>query len=155
MNQEYENRLEKLIDRELKNLPAMKAPAGLSARILAAVEKKVRVPWYRRAWQTWPIALQVISVVLLLTAILGAYMGCAYLIQGPAVTSFAASVKNSLSGLGAALNVLSALGNAVMLVVKSMGTTAVVTCVLLVVFGYTSCVGLGSVYLRLAMARKY
>lgn len=155
MNQDYENRFEKLIDRELKSLPTMKAPVGLSARIMAAVERKTRVPWYRREWQTWPLGLQVLSVILLLAALLGTYMGCAYLLQGAAVSSFAASIKDALSGLGAALNALGALGNAVVLVLKSMGTTALVTCLLLVVFGYTSCVGLGSVYLRMAMARKY
>jgi hypothetical protein len=51
----------------------LSAPQTLLPRVLAAVEKWSRRPWYARAWVTWPIGLQAASAVtLLLLALSGA-----------------------------------------------------------------------------------
>ena len=55
MNPNHETELEALVDRELKSLPPLAAPPSLAPRILAALAARAAVPWYRRAWQEWPI----------------------------------------------------------------------------------------------------
>ena len=64
--------LERLIDRELRKLPAPRAPRTLLPRVMAAVQESARRPWYSRAWMTWPIGWQVASVCLLFAALGGA-----------------------------------------------------------------------------------
>ncbi|MEO8481593.1 MAG: hypothetical protein ABI634_05235 [Acidobacteriota bacterium] len=57
--------LEHLIDRELRDLPAPRAPRSLLSRVMAAGAEAQR-PWYARAWRTWPVGWQAASVVLCL-----------------------------------------------------------------------------------------
>jgi|SRR5687768_10325259 hypothetical protein len=66
--------LEQRVDRELRRLPAPRAPQTLLPRVLAAVEAWVNRPWYTRAWFTWPLGWQVASVALLALAIAGVWM---------------------------------------------------------------------------------
>jgi len=66
--------LEQKVDRELRRLPAPRAPHTLLPRVLAAVEAWVNRPWYTRAWFTWPVGWQVASVALLALIIAGVWM---------------------------------------------------------------------------------
>ena len=66
--------LEQKVDRELRRLPAPRAPHTLLPRVLAAVEAWVNRPWYTRAWFTWPLGWQVASVALLALAVAGVWM---------------------------------------------------------------------------------
>jgi hypothetical protein len=66
--------LEQRVDRELRRLPAPRAPHTLLPRVLAAVEAWVNRPWYTRAWFTWPLGWQVASVALLALAIGGVWL---------------------------------------------------------------------------------
>ena len=64
--------LEQPIDRALKRLPALHAPATLLPRVMAAVQQWAAKPWYERAWFTWPRSLQIASataVFLLIVAL--------------------------------------------------------------------------------------
>src|SRR5258705_4824538 len=66
MNLEYEKRLENEIHRELKKLPELIAPRTLISRVMAAIEARLRLPWYRQSWQVWPLPLRAVSLVILL-----------------------------------------------------------------------------------------
>jgi len=65
--------LERLVDRELRSLPPVRAPRTLLPRVLAAVHAKTR-PWYSRAWLTWPLGWQIASLVVLLGTVAGGAM---------------------------------------------------------------------------------
>jgi hypothetical protein len=64
--------LERLADRELRRLPAPRAPHTLLPRVMAAVEAWAGRPWYSRAWFTWPVGWQAASVAAVVLAIAGA-----------------------------------------------------------------------------------
>jgi hypothetical protein len=64
--------LERLIDRELRRLPAPAAPRTLLPRVMGAVRAAEPQPWFSRAWRTWPPAWQIVSMVLLFAALGGA-----------------------------------------------------------------------------------
>ena len=57
--------LDRTVHRELRRLPSPMAPATLLPRVLAAVQQWSQRPWYERAWFTWPIGWQVISLAAL------------------------------------------------------------------------------------------
>jgi hypothetical protein len=60
--------LDRLIDGALRRLPTPHAPDSLLPRVLAAAEHLEHLeriagrPWYGRAWVTWPLAWQGVSV---------------------------------------------------------------------------------------------
>ena len=64
--------LERLADRELRRLPAPRSPHTLLPRVMAAVEAWAGRPWYSRAWFTWPIGWQAVSVTALALLVTGA-----------------------------------------------------------------------------------
>ena len=66
--------LEKRAHRELRQLPALRAPHTLLPRVMAAVEEWSRRPWYTRAWLTWPRAWQAVSAAALVLLIAGGVM---------------------------------------------------------------------------------
>ena len=52
--------LERLIARELRSLPAPRAPRTLLPRVMAAATAAAERPWYSRAWLQWPVGWQLI-----------------------------------------------------------------------------------------------
>jgi hypothetical protein len=66
--------LERLVDRELKRLPAPRAPRTLMPRVMAATAGKRPLAWYSRPWLEWPMALQLVSVVVAGVLAAGAWM---------------------------------------------------------------------------------
>jgi hypothetical protein len=63
--------LDDRLDRELGRLPSPPAPPTLLPRVMAAVDERVRAPWYRRAWITWPAGWQVASATGLAAVVVG------------------------------------------------------------------------------------
>lgn len=59
--------LERLIDAELRRLPAPTAPPAFLPRVLAAAQPAR--PWYGRAWLTWPRQWRATAVVLYAAAV--------------------------------------------------------------------------------------
>ena len=89
--------LERQIERELKTLPAPRAPRTLLPRIMAAVEESASRPWYSRAWLDWPTRWQFASALLLIGMVAG---GSALLPQLSATVnalSFVADVRGDVA----------------------------------------------------------
>lgn len=51
--------LEKLIHQTLRSLPAHRAPRSLESRVLAAIEARASLPWWRQSFTQWPVAARV------------------------------------------------------------------------------------------------
>src|SRR5262249_40733510 len=68
MNSEYEKNLEQQIDRTLKRLPDLAAPASLLPRVMETIARRHALPWYHQPWQMWPAALRACTLVLLLAS---------------------------------------------------------------------------------------
>ena len=56
--------LEQRLGERLRRLPAVRAPRGLLPNVMAATAAARALPWYSRPWLTWPVALQVLSIVI-------------------------------------------------------------------------------------------
>jgi hypothetical protein len=154
MNPEYEKRLEVEIDRQLKALPPLVAPATLAARVLAVIENRVALPWHRESWPAWPLALRAVSLLVLL-GVFGALCFAGWEVsQAPSVLAAGHRIAGWFSGLNTIWNATSALGGAVVVVAKHLGTGFIIGCLAAVALGYALCLGLGTFYVRLAFARR-
>jgi len=61
--------LERLADRELRALPAPRAPQSLLPRVMRAVETLAARPWYSRPWISWPVGWQAASALALVAVV--------------------------------------------------------------------------------------
>jgi len=154
VNQEYEKRLEAEIDRALKGLREMPAPRLLVSQVMAALEQRARLPWYRQPWQMWPLPLRVVSLLILL-AVFGGLCFAGWKL--PHTAAFAAAIHRIggwFSGVTTLWNALNVLMGALVVTVKHLGTGFMIACLAALAFGYAMCVGLGTVYVRLGLARR-
>ncbi len=151
---EYEKQLETAIDRELRGLPELQAPAALQQRVLAAIRLGATAPWYRRSWEYWPVALRWGSLAFLL-AFFGAVVFAGWeLSRAAGFAAVRSELAGLFSGVSAVWNTVHALLAAVALVAKHLGTPFIVGCGVALAVGYAICVGLGTAFVRLAYARR-
>jgi len=154
MNTNHDQELEARIDRELKSLPLLPAPSTLAARVLSQLATPTAVPWYRRAWPTWPLALRTVSFTILLALFGGLCFAGWEASHSSSVTAAAKEVSGGFALVSLAANTLSVLSNAAAQVVRHLGTGFIVTAVALMLMAYATCVAFGSFYLRFAFARR-
>lgn len=89
--------LERLIDRELRQLPAPRAPRTLLPGVMAAVDEVRLRPWYSRAWLTWPAGWQVASVLVLIGIAASATMFLPSVLEAASALSFVTDVRGNVS----------------------------------------------------------
>jgi hypothetical protein len=152
MTVEYQKRLEKEVDRKLKDLPELIAPPTLMLRILAAIERRLHLPWYQQSWQRWPIAIRAAALVLLLAMFGVVCFGTWKLSHLETVSTAMQRPLGWLAEFGAIWHALGAVANAVLLALKHAGTGFLIACFAALALGYALCVGLGTFYIRLGMA---
>jgi hypothetical protein len=154
MNLDREREWAAEIDRELKALPELAAPPSLVARVMSAIEHPVLVPWYRRAWQTWPAPLQAAAMLALL-GMLGAVCFWGWeLVRSPGLAAMGQDATRWFAGLNVLWAAVNALAGVLLLAVKQLNTAVLAGLLAIMALAWMACVGLGTVYIRLAFARR-
>jgi hypothetical protein len=152
MNSEYEKLLEAEITRALKALPPLDAPESLAGRVMNTLARRANAPWYQSSWQSWPAALQWGSL-LVLSIIFGAVCFSGWILSQTHTVALAASRVGDWTAVLAALHhTLSVLTGSVFVVLNRLGPGFVIACLGAVILGYTLCLALGTLYLRVALA---
>jgi hypothetical protein len=143
MSPNHEYQLEKEIDRELKALPEIPAPATLILRIMQAIARRQALPWFKRAWQTWPGSLRVVSFGLLVLLFGGLCFG---IWEISTVGSAVATQKygSMFSLVGTLWNTVITLGTALAHAVVQLPKGVLIGCLAAVGLGYAMCVALGT-----------
>jgi uncharacterized membrane protein len=154
MNPEYESKLEAAIDRELKGLPELTAPNSLSRRVMAAIERRATVPWYRTAWQNWPLSLRIPAMALLVVFFGALCFGVWKLPHTEVATVGAAKVSGWFSVFATLWNALNAVVGVFVLAFKQLGTGLIAAIVGAIVLAWVMCLGVGTACVRLAWARR-
>jgi hypothetical protein len=154
MNLDNDSQLELEISRELKALPELTAPATVANRVLAALKLRLNVPWYRRSWVTWPLALRMASLAAMLALFGGLCLAGWEISRTETIVSATHRAGQWFSGLNTIGSVLNILAGSAALVVKKLGTTFIVACLVAACLGYAIFLGLGTVYFRLAFTKR-
>jgi len=139
VNQELQQRLERLAGAQLGALPPLRAPASLESRVMAAIALRA-LPWYRRGFGHWPFWAK--AAFVLLAALI------AYLLSGQSVAVYngahaqLTAPGGAVAEVGGWLNVLRALGASVVAIARAvpaswlvLGTGMIFTCYATLVAG--------------------
>ena len=140
--------LETLVDRELRQLPAPRAPHTLLPRVLAAVQQWSQRPWYARAWFTWPLAAQIASAAALVLIVVGS----ALLIAGAQIAVDETSAR-LLSRVAPLAQGAEATVNAARVVWRALIEPLVVYAFVLVVLMCLACAAFGTALNHVAFRR--
>jgi hypothetical protein len=154
MNSQYDRELEQQVDRELKSLPELEAPVTLARRVMATLQQRRALAWYRQPWQNWPLFLRVAAFAFLSGIFGGLCVACWQLTRAAGVSAALQEVGGLFSGLTTLWNIVNVLLGAVVLVAKHLGTGFIIACVAIAGLGYALCLTLGTAWVRLASARR-
>ncbi len=154
MSLEYERKLEAEIDRELKELPEIGAPSTLVSRVMAAIELRKALPWFRRAWHTWPGSLQGLFLVAMVALFGGICFGVWDASHGATFALAVHKIGGWFSSLSAIYTALSALAGAIVALIKQINSTILMALLCAAGLGYALFLALGTVYFRLAFAKR-
>jgi hypothetical protein len=154
MNSDYEKQLAASVQRELNTLGELSAPGGLAARIMGSIQQRAAAPWYRRAWQTWPRPQRVVALAVMLTLFAGLCVGSWQFGQSDLLTDTLGSIGERLSMVNVLWGAMSALGNAITLAIQSIHPLVMIGGAVVMLACYAACMGLGTVCVRLAWARR-
>ena len=154
MDPHQEKELDREIARELTRLPDISAPSTLIPRVMAVVAKRAAARWYRHPWQNWPLALRLASLALFLSLFAGACYGSWHAVHLAGRAPALRQIGELASGLGIAHSALSTVASAGTLAARQLGATVVLATCLAVLLGYVLCVGLSTLCVRLAFARR-
>ena len=154
MNAEYERKLEAVVRHELDGLGELEAPPEIARRVMRIIAQRTALPWYWREWQTWPLVLRIGSLAGLVAAFACPCYETSQLESFATLTPAAREVTGWFSQANAAWNAVNALANATELAFRSLGPAVLIGSTVLLLFCYAACLGLGTIYLRLAYARR-
>src|SRR5579862_4722997 len=150
MNLDYEKKLEAQIDRALRGLPELTAPPSLASRVMRQIQAGQQMPWYQRSWQSWPRPLQAFSFVVLFALFAGLCFLGWELPRSSQFVSGTQHVSACVSWLGTLWNALTVLVSGVVLLLKHLSLGIIAAGLFSLALGYLLCIGLGTVYFRLA-----
>jgi hypothetical protein len=144
-SQEYEQRLEKLIDSELKKLPRLAAPPTLLPDVLKEIKARAERPWWRKSFLGWPrgaqLAFLLSAVFLCAASIYSAQLAGSWIGSHPLVPQVSRLATFCWENLALAFSTAGALAN-------SLGVWSWVALGATGCFMYASCLGLGFAFFK-------
>jgi hypothetical protein len=110
--------LERRVGRALHDLPLRRAPATLESRVLAELERRAALPWWRRSFAHWPLPARA-AFLLTCTALIGiVFAGGSAALDG--LHSLGNSGALSLSWARAAAVLMASAGNLIALLTRAV-----------------------------------
>jgi hypothetical protein len=109
MNSRDPKHLEAFVHRTLRELPNRRAPAGLEARVLAAIAARNALPWWKKSFTHWPAPARLAFLGLSTAVVAAALVAATLWLPGVEATArqpldnslaWAAAIKSAFSTLG-------------------------------------------------------
>ena len=106
---ENDEKLERLIHRTLRELPPRQAPRSLEQRIMAELERRSALPWWRKSFAHWPLGVRAGFVLLCAASIKGALMLGVWIMSGFDATKFKETLAQHFGWMESGLAVIHAI----------------------------------------------
>lgn len=150
MQPEPDKQLEQMIDRELRQLPNRRAPETLLPRVRAAIAARAQQPWWKKSLAEWPTGMRWLFLAVALLAVVGTVYGTFAVSQGMTWASLQQSAGGWLAMFKPMWSLLAVVGNALLLVLKSVPVSFWWISGGVITAAYLACVGLGTLGYRMA-----
>lgn len=137
---DHEARLERLVQRAVRDLPPRPAPRSLEQRVRAEIARRAELPWWRRSFSYWPAPARAGFLALSLVAV-AALVVSGFWIGGGLEERLPGALATPAAWLEHGSTVLRALGGCVSIVERNIppfwlyGGLAVAAALYLTLFG--------------------
>ena len=146
MNPSPENheKLERLIHRTLRDQPLRRAPRSLEQRVLAALEQRAALPWWRQSFAHWPQPAR--GAFLVLTAALAGVL--VWVLGGFDVQQTAGALAPQLAWVASVRAIASSLADFGAIIFRSIAPVWLYGTAIVFVALYAALFGLGTAAYR-------
>jgi hypothetical protein len=146
--------LEELIQRELSKLPERSAPNTLIPRVLAQIQAAEQKRWWHRPWSHWPLGMQIASVPLLLSGVGAAVLVLSMLSNWLLGQVTLGELAAQMDSLSAIWDLMSVFANAILVIGRAVGQQWLLLGLLIPMAMYAACLGLGTLCYRVAVYKR-
>jgi hypothetical protein len=101
-------KLERLVHRTLRELPARRAPRSLEGRVFAELARRAALPWWRKSFVHWPVPARAALLVVLLGVVKLVLMGGVWAASGFDAAQFREAFAQQLSWMESGIAVVNA-----------------------------------------------
>jgi hypothetical protein len=147
----HDPKLEARIQREFDNLPEIPAPPTLAPRVLRAIQAQRTRPWWQQSWSAWPPQIQTAALALLITLAMALSLAGGWAAWGGTRPHIETDWLTAWVPFGDALL---AVANTTLLLIRHTGQTWLVIGLTTVSLMYLTCIGVGSLCLRLVIPKR-
>jgi hypothetical protein len=102
-------KLEELVHRTLREIPVRRAPRSLELRVLAEIERRLALPWWRKSFAHWPNLARAAFIILCAALVRLALTGGGWLIGGFAPPEIKTAFAQQFSWMESGLAVVHAI----------------------------------------------
>jgi hypothetical protein len=147
-------KLEDFVRRAVDGIPDRRAPHTLEARILAEIDRRAALPWWRQSYSHWPIAAR--WAFLAVSAAAAAILIAAVMtfLQNPGTVQATGEVAQRFAWLGVAKDTLETLLYDARGVFESIPTLWVYGGLAVIASCYATLIGVGAAAYRTFFARR-
>ena len=92
-------KLEAALNRMVKGLPNRKAPTGFQARVFAEINRRAALPWWRKSFAHWPVAIRATFFIGSAAAVALLVSGLFILMRSPAAVQGLAGAEQPFAWL--------------------------------------------------------
>jgi hypothetical protein len=142
------------VDRELKQLPELRAPETLIARVMSKIEQRELAAARNGSWLFWPLRWRIVSLSAFAMLFCAACFGMHWFLNAPFKISLVQQIDQNASSLGFVWNTLSVLADAVELALRRLDARFLMLSAALIGTAYFVCIGLGTMMVQTAIARR-
>ena len=147
-------KLEELVHRTLRDLPARRAPRSLERSVFAEIERRAALPWWRRSFVHWPVAARAGFVVLCAVVINFVLGGGAWTLAGLDSAGLSSALAQRFSWVETALIVARAITNSVEIMMRNIPALWIYGGLVFFATMYAAFFGLGAAAYRAINAQR-
>lgn len=147
-------KLERIIHQTLRELPARRAPRALEQRVLAELERRAALPWWRKSFAHWPIAARAAFIVLSTGVVKLALLAGVWVMAGFDTAQFRDAFSKEVTWMESGLAVYHAIAGFFDIMLRNIPPVWLYGTIAVVGATYFALFGLGAAAWRVFRARR-
>ena len=141
-------KLERALHATLRALPPRRAPRTLEARVLAELERRAALPWWRQSFAHWPLAARAVFLLASVALVKLTLMAAVGVMAGFDAGAFVAALSTPVAWAQAGVALMRGIAGFFALLFRSIPPVWLYGTVAFVAAMYAALVGLGAVAYR-------
>lgn len=141
-------KLERAIHATLRALPPRRAPRTLEARVLAELERRAALPWWRQSFAHWPLAARALFLLASVALVKLTLMAAVWVMAGFDSGAFVAAFSTPVSWAQTGVALVRGIADFFVIIFRSIPPVWLYGTVAFVAAMYAALVGLGAAAYR-------